>query len=124
MVLICLLLIITDRPSCLKGNFYLYFGLNLRQKWMPDIHCGKQTKLSKTMGSPLDTMGEIISSQCPRAIANGEVLTEGANATVNCSAILYVSCMFSPNSFQKPETILSKHRKDYIGIYLYSTCEI
>ena len=28
---------------------------------MPDIHCGKQTKLSKTMGSPLDTMVEIIS---------------------------------------------------------------
>ena len=32
---------------------------------MPDIHCCKQTKLSKTMGSPLDTMGEIISSRCP-----------------------------------------------------------
>ena len=31
---------------------------------MPDIHCGKQTKLSKTMGSPLDTMVEIISSRC------------------------------------------------------------
>ena len=32
---------------------------------MPDILCGKQTKLSKTMGSQLDTMGEIISSRCP-----------------------------------------------------------
>ena len=29
---------------------------------MPDIYSGKQTKLSKTMGSPLDT---IISSRCP-----------------------------------------------------------
>ena len=32
---------------------------------MPDIHCGKQNKLSKNMGSPLDTMGEIISTRCP-----------------------------------------------------------
>ena len=32
---------------------------------MPDILCGKQTKLSKTVGSPLHTMGEIISSRCP-----------------------------------------------------------
>ena len=30
-----------------------YISLNLRHKWMPDIHCVKQTKLSKTMGSPL-----------------------------------------------------------------------
>ena len=45
--------------------FFLYFSLNFRHNWMPDIHCGKQTKLSKTMVSPLDTMGEIISSQCP-----------------------------------------------------------
>ena len=46
-------------------NCFLYFGLNLRHIWMPDIHCGKQIKLSKTMGSQLDTMGEIISSRCP-----------------------------------------------------------
>ena len=32
---------------------------------MPDIHCGMHNKLLKTMGSPVDTMGEIISSQCP-----------------------------------------------------------
>ena len=32
---------------------------------MPNTHCGKHNKLSKTMGSPLDTMEEIISSQCP-----------------------------------------------------------
>ena len=32
---------------------------------MSGINCGKQTKLSKTMGSPIDTMGEIISSRCP-----------------------------------------------------------
>ena len=32
---------------------------------MSDIHCGKQTKLSKTIGSPLDTMGEIIISLYP-----------------------------------------------------------
>ena len=37
---------------------------------MPEIHCGtcKQTKLSKTMGSPSDTMGEIISSQFPNSM--------------------------------------------------------
>ena len=44
--------------------FFLYFGLNLRHKWMPDIHCGKQTKLSKTIGVPIKhRKGEIISSQ-------------------------------------------------------------
>ena len=32
---------------------------------MPNTHCGKHNKLSKTMGSPLDSMEEIISSQCP-----------------------------------------------------------
>ena len=41
---------------------FLLFSLNGRRKWMPSILCGKQTKLSKTMG--LDTMGEIISSRC------------------------------------------------------------
>ena len=32
---------------------------------MPDIHCGKRTKLSNTIGVSLDTMGEVISSKCP-----------------------------------------------------------
>ena len=27
--------------------------------------CGMQQKLSNTMGSPLDTIGEIFSSRCP-----------------------------------------------------------
>ena len=36
---------------------------------MPNTHCGKHNKLSKTMGSPLDSMEEIINSQCPIAIA-------------------------------------------------------
>ena len=35
---------------------------------MYDIHCGMQKKLSKTMGSPLDTMREIISSWYPYPI--------------------------------------------------------
>ena len=34
---------------------------------MPNTHCGKHNKLSKTLGSPLDSMEEIISSQCPCA---------------------------------------------------------
>ena len=33
--------------------FLQYFNLNLRHKWMSDIHCGKQTKLSKTEGIPI-----------------------------------------------------------------------
>ena len=32
---------------------------------MPNTHCGKHNKLSKTMGSPLNLMEEIISSKCP-----------------------------------------------------------
>ena len=35
---------------------------------MPNTHCGEHNKLSKTMGSPLDSMEEIISSQCPEAV--------------------------------------------------------
>ena len=33
--------------------FFLYFSLNLRHKWMPNILCGMQTKLSRTMGVPI-----------------------------------------------------------------------
>ena len=32
---------------------------------MSNTHCGKDNKLSKTIGSPLDSMKEIVSSQCP-----------------------------------------------------------
>ena len=35
---------------------------------MPDIHRGKQTKLSKTMGPPLYPMREIVSSHCPNQV--------------------------------------------------------
>ena len=54
---------------------------------MPDIHCGKQTKLSKTMGSQLDKMGEIISSQC-------SILKVGVPSfcLINCS----FPCFFHP----------------------------
>ena len=50
---------------------------------MPDTHCGKQSKLSKTLGSPLYTMGKIISSQCPRKanavylLSNSGILVPG-----------------------------------------------
>ena len=33
--------------------FFLYFGLNLKHKAIPDIHFCKQTKLSKTMVVPI-----------------------------------------------------------------------
>ena len=36
---------------------------------MPNTHCGKHNKLSKTMGSPLDSMEEIISSPGPLAFS-------------------------------------------------------
>ena len=39
----------------------LYFSYNLGQRRMPDIHCGMQNKLPKTMWVIMDTMGDIIS---------------------------------------------------------------
>ena len=44
---------------------YSWFGLNLRHTVMPHMYCGMQNKLSNTRGSPLGSMGEIISSRCP-----------------------------------------------------------
>ena len=44
---------------------YSWFGLNLRHMVMPHMYCEMQNKLSNTRGSPLGSMGEIISSGCP-----------------------------------------------------------
>ena len=44
---------------------YSWFGLNLRHMVMPQMYCEMQNKLSNTRGSPLGSMGEIISSRCP-----------------------------------------------------------
>ena len=64
--------------SEILGQFYLYWavaepigtaiGTTKVSMLKIYIHSGKQTKLSKTMGSPLDSMREIISSQCPTEI--------------------------------------------------------
>ena len=43
---------------------YSWFGLNLRHMVMPHMYCEMQIKLSNTRGSPLGSMGEIISSRC------------------------------------------------------------
>ena len=43
---------------------YSWFGLNLRHMVMPHMYCEMQNKLSNTRGSPLGSMGEIISSRC------------------------------------------------------------
>ena len=40
---------------------------------MPNTRCVKHNKLSKTMGSPLDSMEKIISSQCPIIFDHVEV---------------------------------------------------
>ena len=42
-----------------------WFGLNLRHTVVPHMYCEMQNKLSNTRGSPLGSMGEIISSRCP-----------------------------------------------------------
>ena len=44
---------------------YSWFGLNLRHMVMPHMYCEMQNKLSNTRGSPLGSIGEIISSRCP-----------------------------------------------------------
>ena len=44
---------------------YSWFGLNLRHMVIPHMYCEMQNKLSNTRGSPLGSMGEIISSRCP-----------------------------------------------------------
>ena len=44
---------------------YPYFCCNLRHNVMPYMYSEMQNKLSKTRESPLESMGQIISSQCP-----------------------------------------------------------
>ena len=44
---------------------YPYFCCNLRHNVMPYMYSEMQNKLSKTRDSPLESMGQIISSQCP-----------------------------------------------------------
>ena len=44
---------------------YPYFCCNLRHNVMPYMFSEMQNKLSKTMESPLESMGQIISSRCP-----------------------------------------------------------
>ena len=44
---------------------YPYFCCNLRHNVMPYMYSEMQNKLSKTKESPLESMGQIISSRCP-----------------------------------------------------------
>ena len=44
---------------------YPYFCCNLRHNVMPYMYSEMQNKLSKTRESPLESMGQIISSRCP-----------------------------------------------------------
>ena len=44
---------------------YPYFCCNLRHNVMPYVYSEMQNKLSKTRESPLESMGQIISSRCP-----------------------------------------------------------
>ena len=44
---------------------YPYFCCNLRRMGMPYMYSEMQNKLSKTRDSPLESMGQIISSRCP-----------------------------------------------------------
>ena len=51
---------------------YPYFCCNLRHNVMPYMYSEMQNKLSKTRESPLESMGQIISSRCP--ISNGHMI--------------------------------------------------
>ena len=44
---------------------YPYFCCNLRHNVMPYMYSEMQNKLSKIRESPLESMGQIISSRCP-----------------------------------------------------------
>ena len=44
---------------------YPYFCCNLRHNVMPYMYSEMQNKLSYTRESPLESMGQIISSRCP-----------------------------------------------------------
>ena len=46
-------------------SLYPYFCCNLRHNMMPYMYSEMQNKLSKTRESPLESMGQIISSRCP-----------------------------------------------------------
>ena len=56
---------------------YPYFCCNLRYNVMPFMYSEMQNKLSKTRESPLESMGQIISSRCP--VGAIYVYTQGAS---------------------------------------------
>ena len=47
---------------------YPYFCCNLRHNVMPYMYSEMQNKLSKIRDSPLESMGQILSSRCPKLI--------------------------------------------------------
>ena len=51
--------------KCISYSPYSWFGLNSRHMVMTQMYCEMQNKLSISRGSPLGSMGEIISSRCP-----------------------------------------------------------
>ena len=48
---------------------YPYFCCNLRHNVMPYMYSEMKNKLSKIRESPLESMGQIISSRCPKTAA-------------------------------------------------------
>ena len=60
---------------------YPYFCCDLRHNVMPYMYSEMQNKLSKIRESPLESMGQIISSRCP--IARGTQLRRAIN-NVRC----------------------------------------
>ena len=60
---------------------YPYFCCNLRHNVIPYMYSEMQNKLSKTRDSPLESMGQIISSRCPESfhinlVQNGTMVSE------------------------------------------------
>ena len=74
---------------------YPYFCCNLRHNVMPYMYSEMQNKLSKTRDSPLESMGQIISSRCPAALLFTEAIAEARDTR----SPLYTACIDASKAF-------------------------
>ena len=92
---------------------YPYFWSNLRHMGMPYIFSEMQNKLSKTRYSPLESMGQIISSRCPQGNENSFIRCLSRDQD-GCYAHIFKNIlkMFFPRTSGPISTKLGmKHRR-------------
>ena len=101
---------------------FLHLLLNLRHKWMLDIHSGKQTKLSKTMGSAFGLYGRNNSFTVHtfvkrRSGSNNEDQT-ALRIRLVCAVFVNTAPLTFPNDTINPDVLVLKHHKGETLMYV------